>query len=194
MWILTGTGLYVGFTFNQVNVLQITATAERHFIVMCRFDTWTSLIRTSAVRTRLWYAGEILLHRQPLISSEDREMQLSIKAPVVKLPGGRRRERQHLAASRAYQGSWRGLTEGSCGRRWISNLKHNTFYLLLHSGKRRGGGSTQLGVKVEGGAASRLLTWSALLLHLLLSLQKGNKWTPTESLQVQTAQKKVMLN
>lgn len=31
------------------------------------------------------------MHRQPLISSEDREMQLSKKAPVVKLHGGWRR-------------------------------------------------------------------------------------------------------
>lgn len=43
---------------------------------------------------------------------------------------------EESSASWAYRGVWQGITEGSSELRWISNLKRNTFYRVLRSGKR----------------------------------------------------------
>lgn len=104
----------------------------------------TSLLKTCqlfARPARLRYARGILLHMQPVICCGDRDMQLSKKAPVVKFHGGGGGTASgtfhwtERGAIQAYQASWQGITEGSSELWWISNLKHNTFYLLPHSGK-----------------------------------------------------------
>lgn len=123
------------------------------------------------------------------------------RAPVVKFHGGG----YHWAescASQAFQGSWRGITEGSSELRWISNLKHNTFYLLPHSGKQElaHGPNSKAdfsSLALPTGSEGRkqrcftLIAWCLLLfsfsLYLALSLQKrkihsalNNKINPSE--------------
>lgn len=152
-------------------------------------STWENLLfkiracQLCARAARLWSARGTFLHMQLVISRGDREVQLIKKAAVVKFHRGGRRGRHgaRFTVRPAYRGSWREITECWSAPRWISNPTHNTFHLLLHSGKQAvtHGANSQadfgciaLPTGGEGQKAEGLHVTPVSALQLLLSLQK----------------------